>query len=222
MMSHRDSESTFSIPYDPSLKSFASPPSTFLEPRPHIKRILASTVLFHPLPPPSSPPLTLLLRRHPSDWNPLKWETPGGSVDGSDQSMISAATRELREEAGLMATKAVCCIAVKDKNVEGYKVEDEGRVWTFPEPGTDWSWAKITFLMEVDGGNGAEVKLQDEEHVDYRWVTEEEVTNGRFQGGKAGKIEFVSEVVRLAILEGFRIKTEMLAAEGTANVNVKS
>jgi 8-oxo-dGTP pyrophosphatase MutT (NUDIX family) len=219
-MNHLDSESTLSIQYDHSLKSFASPPSTFLEPRPHIKRILASTIIFHPSSPHSSPPLTLLLRRHPSDWNPLKWETPGGSVDiGSDPSILSAATRELHEEAGLKATKAVCCIAVKDKEVEGYKVEDEGRVWTFPEPGTDWSWAKITFLMEVDGGNGAEVKLQDEEHVEYRWVTEEEVVNGQFQGEKAGKIEFVSEMVRLAILEGFQVRAETLAVEGTVNMN---
>ncbi|TFA99415.1 hypothetical protein CCMA1212_008679 [Trichoderma ghanense] len=52
-------------------------------------------------PPPPSPPQILLLRRSPTDSYPLKWETPGGSVDPADPSLLSAAARELHEEARL-------------------------------------------------------------------------------------------------------------------------
>lgn len=204
------------IPYHDSLKPYTLPPSTFLLPRPHIRRVLSSTILFHPT---SSPPLTLLLLRSPTDWNPLRWETPGGSLEpDSDPSILAAAVGELLEETSLIAKKAVCCIAVKEE-VEGYGVEDDGEIWTFPEPGTDWHWAKITFFMEVEEGGVDNVILQEDEHVDYRWVTEEEVRRRQFRGEDGGKIEFVSDAVRLALLEAFRLKNEMLAAEKASGGN---
>ncbi|KAK0388473.1 hypothetical protein NLU13_4717 [Sarocladium strictum] len=204
------------IPFHPSLKSYSLPPSEFLVSRPHIGRILSSNIVFHPSPGPTAPPLTLLLRRAPSDYWPLRWETPGGSLDvDTDPCILAAAVRELREETGLVAKRAVRCVAV-EQEVEGYKTEDGGEVWTFPEPGTGWSWAKITFLMEVEGEGAGEVVLQDEEHVDSRWVTEEEVRKGKFRGDEGEKIDFVSEVVRLALLEAFRIKNEELAEEAAA------
>ena len=219
------------IPFHPSLKPYTLPPATFIQSRPHIGRILCSSILFHPSSS-SSPLLTLLLRRSPSDYFPLLWETPGGSLDSdSDTSIIEAAVRELKEETGLRAEKALACIAVPElmksqaspattnEKEDAYNLEDGGQVLTFPEPGAGWSWAKMTFLMEVEGGDGdVEVVLQPEEHVDYRWATEEEIVEGRFKAkegdevtGDEEEISFVSEAVRLAVLEAFRVKKEMMA-----------
>ncbi|KAH8178592.1 NUDIX domain-containing protein [Sarocladium implicatum] len=216
-----------------SLRPYAISQAEFLSDRPAIRRILSSAIVFHPASA-SSPLRTLLLRRAPTDYFPLLWETPGGSVDEDDLSIIEAAKREVKEEAGLAVKTAICCVPIPEgshlpsasssslvengdvKWEDVYKFEDNGAAVTFPEPGTDWSWAKITFLMEVEGDG--EVVLQPEEHVDYRWVTEEEVAEGRFkardgQGEEEEGIEFVSEVVRAAVLEGFRIKKEVLRVQ---------
>ncbi|KKP02501.1 hypothetical protein THAR02_05410 [Trichoderma harzianum] len=147
----------------------------------------------------SQKPQVLLLRRHPQDSYPLKWEPPGGSIDPSDPTVLSAATRELHEETNLsnphfhtwvaMARELPTEDAARMKNwgvqpeeelardVE-VKIDEAGgvvMVTTFLE--TKNVWGKMNFVATVD--EGAEVEIDPEEHVEWGWFTEEEVRRGR-------------------------------------------
>ncbi|KAK0760939.1 hypothetical protein N5P37_005880 [Trichoderma harzianum] len=184
-------------------------------------------------------PQILLLRRHPQDSYPLKWEPPGGSIDPSDTTVLSAAARELHEETNLsnphfhtwvaMAREVNTEDAAKMKNwgvlpeeelardVE-VKIDEGGnvvRVTTFWE--TKDVWGKMNFVATVD--EGARVEIDPEEHVEWGWFTEEEVRRGRAavlpceNGNGVGKgervLEFTSRAVWGSCLEAFRVGREL-------------
>ncbi|KFY95495.1 hypothetical protein V500_02751, partial [Pseudogymnoascus sp. VKM F-4518 (FW-2643)] len=56
---------------------------------------------------PSHPPQILLVKRASTDSYPNFWETPGGSVDASDKTLLDAVVREVWEETGLRVKKFV-------------------------------------------------------------------------------------------------------------------
>ncbi|KAF3076100.1 hypothetical protein CFAM422_001119 [Trichoderma lentiforme] len=144
-------------------------------------------------------PQILLLRRHPADSYPLKWEPPGGSIDPSDTTVLSAATRELHEETNLSNPRFHTWVAMAQEiNTEDaarmknwgvlpeeelardveVKIDEGGnvvRVTTFLE--TKDVWGKMNFVATVD--EGARVEIDPEEHVEWGWFTEEEVRRGR-------------------------------------------
>ncbi|OPB46723.1 hypothetical protein A0O28_0068470 [Trichoderma guizhouense] len=187
-------------------------------------------------------PQILLLRRHPQDSYPLKWEPPGGSIDPSDTTVLSAAARELHEETNLsnphfhtwvaMARELPTEDAARMKNwgvlpeeelardVE-VKIDEEGgvvRVTTFLE--TKDVWGKMNLVATV--GEGAEVEIDPEEHVEWGWFTEGEVRRGRavlplengnsngVNGEKGERVlEFTSRAVWGSVLEAFRVGREL-------------
>ncbi|UKZ79457.1 hypothetical protein TrVFT333_007212 [Trichoderma virens FT-333] len=125
--------------------------------------------------------------------------TPGGSIDPSDPSVLSAAARELYEESRLSNAHFHTWVAMaRDLNLEdasrmknwGIQPEDEKatdievrigqgqegdvvRVTTFLE--TSNVWGKINFVATAEG----QVVIDPEEHVEWGWFTEEEVRRGR-------------------------------------------
>lgn len=170
--------SSVSYTITPELLSspYALPPEAYLAANPSITDIIGSAAVFYH-PQPQHLPRLLLIQRSPRDFFPLKWELPGGSVDrgggGGDSSLVAGAVRELREETGLEAVRVVRWVANRE----------------FPEGDGVRTWRQVIFEVEVrvdDGeeaeegmGGGPRVRLDLEEHVDYRWVTEEEVREGR-------------------------------------------
>ena len=68
----------------------------------------------------------------------------------------------------------------------------------------DGVWGKLTVWVEVESCD--EVKIDENEHVEFAWVTEEEALQNKFKDGK--KLEFVSEGVKRNVLEGFRLWKE--------------
>lgn len=191
----------------PSLTAspFAHSPAAFLAANTHIHRLIAGAIVFSPA------THILLLRRAPTDSFPLQWEVPGGSVDADDTSLLSAAARELWEESSLRASHVVCAVGLGERQPlpvntpleESEEMEIGGgeTVCVFREGQT--TWAKTTFLMDVEDG---EVGIREDEHVEWAWVSEEEVISGKFADGRA--LDIVSEGVRRAILEGFRIQKQ--------------
>lgn len=170
----------------PSLSPYLRPPASLALPTPKpIDRFLASTLVF------DASNRVLLLRRSATAGWPLKWEIPGGGVEDSDESVLHAAARELREEAGLVATRFVAC------------VNERGQVWGDDDPGKDWVWCRLAFLVEVEGG---EVVLCEREHGDFVWAGEEEVKRGE-AGGR--ELRLVSGAMKGILLEAFRAKGEM-------------
>ncbi|OTA03961.1 hypothetical protein A9Z42_0044810 [Trichoderma parareesei] len=152
-------------------------------------------------PPSIPPPQILLLRRSPTDSYPLKWETPGGSVDPTDPSILSAAARELHEEASLSNPHFHATVGMarsvnaqeaaqmgewgippekedaKDVDLQGVVGLQTMKVTTFLETGN--VWGKINFITTVDEGVSERVVTDPEEHTEWGWFTEDEVRRGR-------------------------------------------
>ncbi|KIW05893.1 uncharacterized protein PV09_03088 [Verruconis gallopava] len=119
----------------------------------------------------------LLLQRSLSDTFPGCWEVPGGAVDeDTDETILEAAARELREETGLTLSRFV-------------RVVSTARFST-GEPRSERWWNKIMFEADVAeakavavGGDevaavGACVRLDEHEHRAWLWASEEDVRAG--------------------------------------------
>ncbi|KAI0442767.1 hypothetical protein F4803DRAFT_517883 [Xylaria telfairii] len=199
---------------------FSISPTEFFTSRPEIHNLIAGTIIFRPTH--NSPPTdlsyeTLLLRRAPSDSFPLKWEIPGGTADPSvDRSIIEVAVRELLEETqlrargvshtvGLGLPHGVSSLALTGE-AEDAKMDAESNICLLRVSGL--IWAVVTFIADVEDEQ-AEVVLQDDEHVEWAWVTELEVEDGEFGGEPGKKLDFVSEAMRMIVLEGFRLRKEI-------------
>ncbi|KAL7945826.1 NUDIX hydrolase domain-like protein [Trichoderma barbatum] len=192
----------YTFTHSPSLAplSTQSPQSLSSSSNPPIDHLMTSVlVLRKPQPPNTSHPQILLLRRSPTDSYPLKWEPPGGSIDLSDPSVLSAAARELHEETNLVNAHFHTWVAMaRELNAEdasrmrNWGVEPDGekardvevrigdkdevvKVTTFLE--TRDVWGKMNFVATVD--EGQHVVADPEEHVEWGWFTEEEVRRGR-------------------------------------------
>ncbi|KAK5657964.1 hypothetical protein OQA88_2516 [Cercophora sp. LCS_1] len=139
-----------------SLSPFTVSPSTYLAANPAIYALIVSAVVVHNS-------RVLLIRRSPTDGFPLKWETPGGGVDPTDLTILSAVTRELLEETGLSTSRVARLLPGT--------VEFDAR---------EGLWRKFFFLVEV---NEAEpVVLNPEEHVDFVWASADDVRAGVCEG----------------------------------------
>lgn len=67
----------------------------------------------------------------------------------------------------------------------------------------DLTWASGTFIVEIEDIEG-QIELRIDEHVEWAWVSEAEIDKKEFQSGN--ELKFVSEAMRMTILEAFRLK----------------
>ena len=203
--------STFAIP--PSLTPLAVPMSTYLASHPTHTAVLSGVLVFTKPKPkqgtahaPSggddrAPPKILLLQRASHDFMPHLWETPGGSVDSDDATILHGAARELWEEAGLRVTAFRAVVGAGEVFGRG--------------GGGGVEFAKVSFWADVEGlgdGDGegegverkveVEVKIDPDEHQRFVWASEEECRASRVG---SLEIEFTSPAQRRTILEGFRV-----------------
>lgn len=178
----------FAVP--PSLTPYLSPPQTLTNLPVPIDAFIASTFVF-------SSSRLLLIQRSATDGWPLMWEIPGGGVDPTDPSVLHAAARELAEEAGLALTSFLAC-------VDDYGAGEPPHIWRDDNPDKGWMWCRLSFVVEVESSET--VTLDEREHQDYVWATEEEVMAGR-AGGR--ELKFVSPGMKQILLAGFRAKQEV-------------
>ncbi|KAL6890921.1 hypothetical protein GGI43DRAFT_415136 [Trichoderma evansii] len=198
----------YKFTFSPSLSPLANqtPQTLSSKSNPSIAHLMTSVFVLrqNKQSPSPSPAQILLMRRHPSDSYPLKWEAPGGSVDSTDESTLSGAARELFEESALKESHFHAVLGMTKQKAEdlfssssgekrpdnwGINPEDEQAAdievqvseemkilfTTFHEP--DGIWGKVNFLATVD--EDAKVKVNTREHVEWGWFTEEEVRTGR-------------------------------------------
>lgn len=173
---------------------------------------MASSLVMHPL-----THRALLLQRSPTNSYPLHWEIPGGSTEPSDTSIVASAARELWEETSLRASHILRPVGLLPEHLlpsqpgplgispgeEDARQEMDGALVTFWETGR--RWAKCTVLVAVESVE--DVRVRDDEHMAWAWVSEGEVVSGRREDGM--EMGFVSEGVRRSILEGFRLERGM-------------
>ncbi|CAJ0540493.1 Ff.00g075780.m01.CDS01 [Fusarium sp. VM40] len=183
----------------PSLSAFFSTPAVFRSAHPPIQHLIAGALVTNPQ------GQILLLRRAAHDSWPLLWEVPGGCVDETDDDLIAAAVRELWEEAGLRANavKAVVGLSPATEPIPDDPLEKDLEVLDdmLVFRADDGVWGKLTIWVEVESCE--EVKIDENEHVEFAWVTEEEALQNEFKDGR--KLQFVSEGVKRNVLEGFRL-----------------
>lgn len=200
------------ITYPPSLERFSLPPQSYLAehapPAPPdvtaFSGLATSALVF------DSRGRVLLLRRAQHDSMPGLWEPPGGAADpGTDKSVLEACGRELWEEAGLVARRAVRVLGVARDAPPGTVIWNRTR---------ERCYVRLAFELEIegmeqqrpegDGGdNDVQVKMDKDEHDAFVWVSEEEVRRGRVAGVES-PLELTFGGTREYILEAFRRRRE--------------
>lgn len=113
-------------------------------------------------------------------------------MDDTDESILQAAARELKEEAGLEAIRVL-------RKVTQFTFTD-GR----PD-GPTITWLKLIFEMEVQESDN--VVLDPVEHQNFLFASEEEVVNDLVGDVKLAYISPPNKVVKL---EAFRLQREAL------------
>ena len=121
-----------------------------------------------------SPPKTLTQRQ----------EIPGGKVDDTDETVLHALVRELKEETGLEATKIV------------------RKVGEFGWEERRGKWLKLVFEVEVKEMN---IVLDAEEHQEYLFATEEEIVNDKV---KDVALSYISPPNKVIKLEAFKLRRD--------------
>lgn len=116
-------------------------------------------------------------------------EVPGGKVDDTDDTLLHAAVRELKEETGLVATR-VCGKAAELTFGDG-------------RPGRRRvTWLKLIFHMEVEK---MEVILDPVEHQRYLFVTKEEIDHNLVGDVR---LTYISEENKRIKLDAFSLLEE--------------
>ncbi|KAE9369193.1 hypothetical protein N431DRAFT_427410 [Stipitochalara longipes BDJ] len=181
--------SPLSFTYHPSLTPFDVIAKTYLDQHPEYDGIAGGALVF------DNRSRLLILQRAAHDSMPNRWETPGGAVDFSDESILHGIAREIFEEAGLRTRKVLRKIGPGDgrtvflTSTKGLKI------------------CKFTFEVEVE--NTDVVTLDPEEHQDYLWVTEEDCKNHKVErDGEVVEFQFTRPAQEATILEGFRLRKE--------------
>ncbi|KAF1925201.1 uncharacterized protein M421DRAFT_423994 [Didymella exigua CBS 183.55] len=111
-------------------------------------------------------------------------------MDDTDETILHAAARELKEETGLTATRAV-------RKVAQFTFSDGRR--NRPTK----TWLKLIFQFEVD--NLDAIVLDPIEHQHFAWASEDEVVNDLVAEGSVF-LKYISQENKDVKLEAFKLQ----------------
>ncbi|GAP87894.1 putative NUDIX domain protein [Rosellinia necatrix] len=150
----------FHFNYDSSLTEFAVSKASYLADHPDVSFGYIATSSLVVVARPGFEPRILLLQRAASDSSPNKWEPPGGACEDGDASILHAAARKLKKEAGLEAD----FIAKLIGDPYFFRI-NLGNVCQF----------NFVVRVKTGGISMPAVKLDPKEHQRLVWATEGEV-----------------------------------------------
>ncbi|KAL6711026.1 hypothetical protein ACN47E_006901 [Coniothyrium glycines] len=175
------------IEYPSALQEYAVSAAEYLRLHPEYHVLCTGIVVFN-----KDGKLLLVQRAADEKAFPNFWEIPGGKVDDTDRSLLEAAARELKEEAGLDSVRVV-------GKVSEFSFEDN-------RPGRrPVKWLKLVFEIEVEDAN--HVVLDPTEHQQYVWAT-----HGEIMGDLVGKVKlaYVSATNKEVKLQAFKLHAPAL------------
>ncbi|KAL2071712.1 hypothetical protein VTL71DRAFT_12947 [Oculimacula yallundae] len=151
-------------------------------------------------------PEILLIKRASTDFFPDAWEIPGGGVDSTDFTLLSAVSREVWEETGLVVKNIICQVwdVKAGEKVLGSDGKDaivgakpgEGEVEF--TGGRGEIWCKLNFVVDVGEVKEGQVVLDPEEHQDWKWFDRQAIKEASANG-----IDFISEQAVRIMERGF-------------------
>ncbi|KAF2995090.1 hypothetical protein E8E13_003361 [Curvularia kusanoi] len=175
------------LDYDTSLREYAVSKSNFLRQHQGIHNICTGAVVFN-----KDSKLLLVQRAKEELAFANLWEIPGGGMDDTDETILHAAARELKEETGLVPIRIA-------RKVMQIKFADGGKI------NPERMWLKLIFQFEVDDPSA--VVLNPAEHQRFAWASEEEVVNDLLKEGGIS-LEYISQWNKDVKLEAFRLQQE--------------
>ncbi|KAG6016411.1 hypothetical protein E4U43_003695 [Claviceps pusilla] len=194
--------------HHPSLTLYSIPPSQYIH-RNHLPwhAVAVGALIFNN---PRAPTHLLLLQRAGHDSWPYRWEVPGGGVGDEElgESILGGLAREVREETGLRVVyvrrMVPVPVPVSGAMPEGQDGKDGQDTTKMAHVFWNSSKTKLIgkFVFEVCVADAPEVDmppvvLDEREHCDFLWATEDVVRSGR--------LELTGPEQRDIILEGFRL-----------------
>lgn len=96
--------------------------------------------------------LLLLQRAASEDAYPDVYEIPGGHAEDGDSTILDTVARETQEETGLIVKRII-------GEFEGFEY-DSGKGPT----------VQLNFVVEVEGGDAPNIKMNPAEHQAFTWV----------------------------------------------------
>ncbi|KAF2275595.1 uncharacterized protein EI97DRAFT_419900 [Westerdykella ornata] len=171
--------------YAPSLQEYMVSAKEFFTRHPQYHMLVSGAVIFN-----REGKMLLVQRAKEEKAFPNFWEIPGGKVDDTDETILHAVVREVKEETGLQVTRIV------------RKVAEFG--WDEPSQ----AWWKLIFEVQVESLDN--VVLDPIEHQAYVFATEQEIVEEQVAGGPA--LSWVSPPNKDVKLAAFRLRRE--AGEG--------
>lgn len=135
----------------------------------------------------------LVLQRASHDSMPNRWEPPGGSVDPDDASILHAAARELREEAGLIVSRFRSRVSGLGRECDFFWNRNRSRCFF-----------RAVFCADVV--DSTDVRLDPNEHQAFAWATEEHVRSQTLDGRP---LPITNDAMRTILLEAFRLRREL-------------
>ncbi|XPT00296.1 hypothetical protein M3J09_009452 [Ascochyta lentis] len=185
------SASTLPFDYPTSLQPYAVTEGEYLSEHQDVHIICTGAAVFN-----REGRLLLVQRAKDEKAFPDAWEVPGGKMDDTDETILHAAARELKEETGLTATRVV-------RKVTQFTFSDG---WGNRPTKT---WLKLIFQFEVADLDA--VVLGPIEHQSHVWASEEEVAKDLVAEGST-PLRYISQQNKHVKLEAFRLQREAVAA----------
>ncbi|ORY03665.1 NUDIX hydrolase domain-like protein [Clohesyomyces aquaticus] len=171
--------------YPSSLQDYMINEKEFYLQNPQIAKLATGAVVFN-----SEGKILIVQRAANEKAFPDCWEIPGGKVDDTDETILHAVARELKEETGLDAIRFV-------RKVGEFEWDENSK-----RTGIQSKWKKIIFEVEV---KDSEITLDPEEHQAFLFAAEEDIVKDKVVDVP---LTYIAPDNKSIKLEAFRLKRE--------------